>query len=254
MNSVLEVGGASSTTFASDQPSSFRQRLAYYRELCRTGSPPQAWQSTAVETTHNYLRFAIGSAIVELKNIAILERNGVDHHDRAQAVKSTVDYIKMKTEDHDFRQTFADLGRLFRELKLKESGKVETPELQLLRFQSTGLQTLELLQSIVECQNTMQGIDLHNSVAIAARLLSGTESAGRPVDGLWYYRDAYYCHLPLCGMVLTPEEPYECTVLVKWKLINHSCLGSRGTGRLWNAQNFKDVKIMVEIEDIRHIG
>jgi hypothetical protein len=216
MNSVLAVGGALPQKPSAGKPSSFGQRLIYYQELCRTGSPPEAWQSTVLETMHNYFRGAIGSVIVELRQIATLERNGAVDGASVRAAQSALEYIKAKTEDPDFRRTFAGLGRTFREKK--ESGEVA--ELQLLRFQSTSLQALELLQSIIQGQNVLQGITSDNTLAIAERLLSSTEASRRPVEELWYYRDAYYCHLPLCGLVLTPEEPYECNFPSPYENLN----------------------------------
>jgi len=113
-------------------PSTFGERLVYYQELCRTGSPPEAWRPTEMETTHNYLRGAITRATATIGDLTTMEPNGDTDGQRAEIVRVITGYIKTKLEDVEFRQTFANLGESFMRKTREQPTGPERIEIQLL--------------------------------------------------------------------------------------------------------------------------
>jgi len=259
MSSILTIGGGPPPIIASGPStilprpvSVFTQRVNYYRELCRTGTPAEAWQPTEVETTYNYLRGAVGFSIRGLKSVAIMERDRVDRIERTQAINHISVYIQGKLEDDDFRRMFAQLGESFRRHQSHGTDSRDSKlgaELQVLRFLSMGIQALELLRSIFEGpgETIKEGFGSHRTAVLAARLHSVAQSTGHPLEALKYYRDIFYCSLSLCGILLSPIEPYECKIPLSVYILMTSCLANKSTGRMSDVRNSKMYEILVDV-------
>ena len=198
MNIVLASRDVPTTT------SSFAQRVPYYRELCRTGAPSEAWQSPLLETTYQFVRGAICVAAVTLKNIAIKEKHSIDIIERLAAVKFLAQYIHSKLEDDGFQNTFTSLAQGLGNNDLQEGER--TPEQQLFEYQSIGKRSLEFVLAVIEGSTILQGLSSPKATTIAATIRSQLRSAGRPGEALRYCSDAYYCHISLSALVLIEED------------------------------------------------
>jgi hypothetical protein len=199
MNIVIAVGRDVPTT-----TSTFAQRVPYYRELCRTGTPPEAWRSADLETIHGFVRGAVCVSIVTLKQIAIKERNGLSLDKRMSATKALTAYIQSKTEDRGFQSVFNALAEWSGEDTRK--GCERAPEQQLFGYQLIGLQSLRLVLAIIEDSTILSGVCSPEVMLLADGIRSALRSTGPPIEALRYYRDAYYCHMSLSGMALTEDN------------------------------------------------
>ena len=199
MNYIVRICGESPRSVPSRGGSSFAQRLAYNQELCRTGTPSEAWQSPPLETVHNYLRGAIGCAIVLLKNIAIKEENGTSVLERNAEANQIIDYITAKIEDNVFKDTLASSKQSLPTAKTQL-------EAQLIQYQSVGLQCLKLMLAILEPSTILLGLESAQAITIAAQILSATKISG---PSTLYYKDTYCCHLSLGAMVVPSADLFE---------------------------------------------
>jgi hypothetical protein len=204
--SVLSLAGSRNPTGAV----TFRHRATYYEELCRTGSPPEAWQPPKVEACYNHLRGALLLVLRTLTKAVKMEYDGVCEGDKMAVTEHIIQYIKRKMTDVDFRR---ELHNLLEMAADGESTAAIRPQaqVQILQFLSMGLQSLELLLSIFEGATISGGLASYQTTDIASRLHSATQLAGSPLNSLVYYRDIWLGSLSLCGMVLHAQEPYECT-------------------------------------------
>src|SRR5947207_2496532 len=154
MGTIISMGGDSPLAAETPHRSSFSERLTYYHELCHTGTPSEAWQPPRLETTYNYMRGALGAVIHYLKGIAMREKDGLDS---GVAINALVGYIKSKTEDTAFRQTLASFDQALARKPGQAAGK--NPQLQLMGYQTMGLEVFQLVLSIIESPDLLEGID-----------------------------------------------------------------------------------------------
>jgi hypothetical protein len=192
----------------------FDDRHRYYKELCRTGTPPEAWcQDSLLENTHSYLRGAVlNGALNFLKRIAMMERDGLG---RRGEVDNANAYITSKLDDAGFQRALPVLERSFRQRNIQHAASGDRGT-QLLAYQFMGLDTLNFIFSIVdpENENILAGISSPNTRAISAQICSAALRHGAPAENLKYYADVYYCDISLAGLVGPTAEVESSTPVV----------------------------------------
>lgn len=126
-----------------------------------------------------------------------------EESEQEAAVASLKELIHSKITDPDFHRTF-DVTIT---QQLNMSSGIMDPETQLRQYQILGLQSLRLLEAILLGKPFLDGWICHNASTIAVKCLNLAKShCQKPLLGLEFYRDGYYCNIFLCEMALSPAE------------------------------------------------
>jgi hypothetical protein len=202
MSTIISMGGDSAQPTEAPRRSSFSERLGYYRELCHTGTPSEAWQEPLLEATYNYLRGAVGGVVHSLKHIATAEECG---NETSERLTTLVEYITTKTKDVDFESTMAAFSHA-----LSQEGNLTSrrspSELQLMGYQSLMFDVLRFVLAILKAPNLREGLSSSSARDLGRDLYYIARTHGRPLECLSYYGDLFYCSLALIGMVLHPQH------------------------------------------------
>jgi len=181
-------------------PLNFTHRYLYYELLCQTGSPKDAWQPVDIEATYNTIRGAMGVVFQALGRVTLRESSS----EKANHT-TMIRYINRKLDDDGFK-------RLLKTLESQiHTDEMHDPESQLIRYLALGRLSLNILLTIFKHQTILQGIDGYDTAFLGARLQAGIHEAGRPRPELYHYRDMFYASAALCGIIVKPSRPYECT-------------------------------------------
>lgn len=202
MSSVLNIAG--DTLPVQARSLNFNHRFLYYKLLCQTGFPQDAWRPPEIEVTYNTLRGALGVVLHSLQDIALFESRSPGMDDKNALYEGIFCYIDRKLEDDGFKRTFSTLRTL-----LSDGQEHQEEEYQMIQYLSIGYMSLRLLQAISECQDLLNGINGHPTAFIGAMLHTVIRTAGIPLPELYHYRDLYYVGVTLSGMLLRPTQRCE---------------------------------------------
>ena len=170
----------------------FRQCSGYVKELCRTGTPPCAWQSTTLETVHRFVGKIIGFSCYYIVRNLVVPENTLQHHLSDALAKQVDDML----EDPALHQAMVDVKR-----KITETNPIER---QLATFNMIQLESAQFMKNIFQCPSILQGFKNPGSTAIALRLFSTWSSEGLHRSE---YHEDYYCdQLATCALALSCED------------------------------------------------
>jgi len=198
-NTVLAKYGVLDTSSEDSRPSSFAQRKEYFRPLCHTGSPPEAWLTADLEVTYNYLRGALNQSFITLKELATLETTPDYATTRASIANDILGYLQAKLEDTQFQVTLAALDKT-----VESSRRQGKP---LVRYLKIALRSLELLrESAFRKERILDGLVSDENHQLGSDILHAIKEAGSPGHHLRYYRDIYFINLLLCALPLNSSN------------------------------------------------
>jgi len=195
--------------------SPFSQRLTYYEELCRTGTPHEAWQRPVLETVHQYLRGTLGAVLHSLKEIVAHERDGIKTNSNKQALAG---YIRDKLQDIGFQEAFSTVQDL-----VNQNHQPKSPEKMVECYQVMGVQVLGYVLLLLHHPASIaEALCSPETAVLASQIHISMTNYGSPEPTLKYYSDVYYCHLALVGLAaIRPiEQANACKLPASLKLIS----------------------------------
>lgn len=206
-NTVLAASSVLDSSSEDSLPSSFVDRIGYFERLCHTGSPPEAWRTTELETTYNYLRGSVYTALLAFKDIIYLELSSSSGTARINAIQNIIDYIRLKIEDYGFRTTLS-----FLEGSAGSSLSNGSANRQLVQYLSIAVYSLDLLKILFISPTLLRGIESGGARLAARKVLLTARLAGSPLKELKYYRDVYFVNICIAGLILhMPQDAHDST-------------------------------------------
>jgi hypothetical protein len=201
MDGVIAFGAAYPTTFVSlvPQRSNFRQHVDYYHELCRTGTPHEAWQSPNLEAVTSTLRTLFGIAINSLVYNAVLDDTDSE---RKARVDHVLRQIRTDLADQDFWSTFS----VMQPALLGTPAESIVFESVLKAYNIVQVQCVQLAQVILEAPSSVQGFNSVEAMTISKALLSSWRPQRYLMTGQMGFYDHYFYHQLVLGAIALPKE------------------------------------------------
>jgi len=183
--------------------SGFSERLVYYRELCKTGTPRDAWHQPRLETLHSYLWGSLSGCLRSLRRIVIQEGNGINCDGNRQALAR---YLKAKLNDGGFNETFTAL--------LNQDNRSNEPENKLKCYQFIGAQVLAFVLHLLDHPaSIVEGLHSHETRVLAEQIHLSAMKYGNGEPTLKYHSGVYSYYIAVVGLavaVYSDAQANEC--------------------------------------------
>jgi hypothetical protein len=189
-----------------DLKSTFKKRKSYFHELCRTGTPPEAWQSPSLQALVTHLGELLTCSVSWLNHIGLTKFSR--HTDRKVMIDQVTHLIKSELSDTELQRDLVILEQQQFHQTLRDT------ENQLANHAFVELRTMELLIIALEAPTLPEGLDNPRSKAIAISLLSTLRIIGAPIRCPKYYNLYYHLQIGVAALALSRNEISERTSIL----------------------------------------
>jgi hypothetical protein len=189
-----------------DLKTMFKKRKSYFHELCRTGTPPEAWQSPPLQALVTHLGELLTCSVSWLTHI--VRTKTARHAVRKVMIDQVTHFIKSELSDTELKRDLVILEQLQMHQNLRGM------ENRLDNHAFVELRTIELLVIALEAPTLPEGLDNPRSNTIATSLVSILRIIGAPIRCPKYYNFYYHLAIGVAALALSRNEIPERTSIL----------------------------------------